>query len=324
MSETAPAAPRGWRAVPEVGTVLGIRIVGLVYRLLGRRVAQLLVWWITLFYALAAGGARRASREYLSRMGLPASFGAVHAHFFTFGCVALDRLVLMLGRASRELVIERHGHEHVVAVTSPEGSADPNTKPRGCILLGSHIGSFEAMRALTVDATLTVIVDFRNAQRITRVLTELAPNAKLKVIGLDPTRATSMLDVRACIDRGELVAVLGDRLERDGARAVTVDFLGGRAKLPTGPYLLAHMLACPVYFVAGLYTAPNRYDLFFKPFADAVKLPRKGREEAAQEYAQKYARELEDFARRAPYNWFNFYDFWLHGGEPHAAPVRGT
>jgi predicted LPLAT superfamily acyltransferase len=308
MSEAAPEAHRGWRAVPEVGTVLGIRIVGFVYRLLGRRVAQILVWWITLFYALVAASARRASREYLARMGLVTSFRAVHTHFFTFGCVALDRLVLLLGRASQELVIERHGHELVVEVTRRE---DSEGKRRGCILLGSHIGSFEAMRALTVDATLTVIVDYRNAQRITRVLTELAPNAKLKIIGLDPARATSMLDVRACIDRGELVAVLGDRLEGDGARAVTVDFLGGKAKLPTGPYLLAHMLSCPVYFVAGLYTAPNRYDLFFKPFSDAVKLPRKGREEAAQEYAQKYALELEDFARRAPYNWFNFYDFWI-------------
>lgn len=308
MSEPASEPHRGWRAVPEVGTVLGIRIVGLVYRLLGRRVAQLLVWWITLFYALVAASARRASREYLARMGLETSFRAVHTHFFTFGCVALDRLVLLLGRASRELVIERHGHELVVEVTRRE---DSEGKRRGCILLGSHIGSFEAMRALTVDATLTVIVDYRNAQRITRVLSELAPNAKLKIIGLDPARATSMLDVRACIDRGELVAVLGDRLEGDGARAVTVDFLGAKAKLPTGPYLLAHMLSCPVYFVAGLYSAPNRYDLFFKPFSDAVKLPRKGREEAAQEYAQKYALELEAFARRAPYNWFNFYDFWI-------------
>ncbi len=299
MSGPRHDSRRGWRSVPEVGTVLGIRIVGFVYRLLGRRVAALLIWWITLFYALAAVGARRASREYLRRMGLPTTFGSVHTHFFTFGCVALDRLVLMLGRADRELETHRHGHELVLEATRQRDA----TKPRGCILLGSHIGSFEAMRALTIDATLTVVVDFRNAQRITRVLTELAPDAKLKVIGLDPSRATSMLDVRACIDRGELVAVLGDRLE--GTRGVTVDFLGGHAKLPIGPYLLAHMLACPIYFVAGLYTAPNRYDLFFEPFADSVKLPRKSREEGAKAYAQQYANVLESFAPRAPNNWFN-------------------
>jgi predicted LPLAT superfamily acyltransferase len=244
-------------------------------------------------------------------MGLPSSLRSVHTHFFTFGCVALDRLVLMLGRADRELETRRFGHDLVLrAVEQKEGPDGQPLKRRGCILLGSHLGSFEAMRALTIDATLTIIVDFRNAQRITRVLAELAPNAKLRVVGLDPSRATSMLDVRACIDRGELVAVLGDRLEGGESRAATVDFLGGPARFPIGPYLLAHMLSCPVYFVAGLYSAPNRYDLFFEPFAESVKLPRASRQEAAREYAQKYATVLESFARRAPYNWFNFYDFW--------------
>ncbi len=314
----APSPAHGWRAVPEVGTLLGIRIVGLAYRAFGRRIATLLVWWITLFYALVAVRARRASREYLARVGAPTSFASVHTHFFTFGRVALDRLVLMLGRADRELEIRRFGHE-VALQAAGAGEAEVDAggarpRKRGCILLGSHIGSFEAMRALTIDVTITIVVDFRNAQRITRVLTELAPNARLRVIGLDPSRATSMLDVRACIERGELVAILGDRLEGGDPRAVTVDFLGGRAKLPMGPYLLAHMLSCPVYFVAGLFTAPNRYDLFCEPFAESVKLGRANRAEAAQEYAQQYARVLESFARRAPYNWFNFYDFWEREG----------
>ncbi len=333
MSETegptrSPAPPsaepsRGWRSVPERGTVLGIRIVGLVYRAFGRRMATLMVWWITLYYALVAAGARRASRDYQRRIGLPGTFQTIHTHFFTFGRVALDRLVLMLGRADRELEIRRFGHELVLEAAAPEiGPDGAPVKRRGCILLGSHIGSFEAMRALTVDVTLTIVVDFRNAKRITHVLSELAPNAKLRVIGLDPSRGTSMLDVRACIDRGEFVAVLGDRVEGDPSRGVTVDFLGGAARLPIGPYLLAHMLACPVYFVAGIFTAPNRYDLFFEPFADAVKLPRKERTLAATEYAQRYARVLESFARRAPYNWFNFYDFWQAAPESPSTTAR--
>ena len=55
-----------------------------------------------------------------------------------------------------------------------------------------------------------------------------------------------------------------------------------------------------------------------EPFADSVKLPRKSREEGAKAYAQQYANVLESFARRAPYNWFNFYEFW----EPEEAPAR--
>ena len=74
--------------------------------------------------------------------------------------------------------------------------------------------------------------------------------------------------------------------------------MGLPGRFPIGPYLLAHMLSCPVYFVAGLYSAPNRYDLFFEPFAESVKLPRASRQEAAREYAQKYATVLESLGPR--------------------------
>jgi predicted LPLAT superfamily acyltransferase len=70
------------------------------------------------------------------------------------------------------------------------------------------------------------------------------------------------------------------------------------------------MLACPVYVVAGLFTAPNRYDLYCEPFAESVRLPRQTRAVVAAELAQKYAQMLETYARKAPYNWFNFFDFW--------------
>ena len=305
----------GWRSVPEHGTVLGIRIVAFVYRALGRRVAAFLVWWVALFYVLARRGPRRASREYLRRMGLSTTFGSVHAHFFTFARVALDRLVFMMGKAGSEFQIRKLGQDLVLRLAREAQEEGEGGRRRGGIFLGSHIGSFEAMRALTDEMPLTIVFDFRNAQRITRVLTELAPEAKLRVIGLDPSRGTSMLDVKACVDRGEFVAVLGDRADERDTRAVTVDFLGAPARLPIGPYLLAHMLGCPVYFVAGLFFPPNRYDLFCEPFAEVVKLPRKEREEAAKAYAQQYATVLESFARRAPYNWFNFYDFWAPGKE---------
>jgi predicted LPLAT superfamily acyltransferase len=119
-----------------------------------------------------------------------------------------------------------------------------------------------------------------------------------------------MLDVKACIDRGELVALLGDRPGVREERVAEVTFLGAIARLPTGPYLLAHMLSCPVYMVAGLFTPPNRYDLYCEPFAESVHLPRQTRAKAAAEHAQKYAEMLETYARKAPYNWFNFFDFW--------------
>jgi hypothetical protein len=76
---------------------------------------------------------------------------------------------------------------------------------------------------------------------------------------------------------------------------------------------LAAVLRRPVVFMAGLYLGGNRYEVRFEPLADFSALPeggRAGRDALVHEAIERYARCLERNARRAPYNWFNFHDFW--------------
>jgi predicted LPLAT superfamily acyltransferase len=103
--------------------------------------------------------------------------------------------------------------------------------------------------------------------------------------------------------------MLGDRTGLN-SKITEVEFFGRKAALPTGPFLLASTLRCPVLLVFGLYAGGNRYQMFCEPFAERIVLPRKNRERALHDYAQAYATRLEHFARLYPYNWFNLYDFW--------------
>ena len=160
---------------------------------------------------------------------------------------------------------------------------------------------------------LSIVVDARSAERVAHVVRELSPAANLTVISVDPDGISTALRIREAVSRGELVGILADRSTSKDERNVEVEFLGGRAPFPTGPYLVAHALGCPVYQVFGLFTAPNRYDLFCEPFAERVRIGRDehgSREPALEAYAQRYADNLARQARRAPYNWFNFYPFW--------------
>jgi predicted LPLAT superfamily acyltransferase len=68
---------------------------------------------------------------------------------------------------------------------------------------------------------------------------------------------------------------------------------------------MAALLRCPVVFMAGLYLGGNRYALRFEPIADFSSSP--PTPEAA---LAAYVACLERHCRAAPYNWFNFYDFW--------------
>jgi predicted LPLAT superfamily acyltransferase len=299
-----------WRSIPEAGTVFGIRMLVLLARTFGRRIAGWFLYAVALYYAVFRGTARRSSRDYLRRVGIRATFANVVRHVHTFAQVSLDRLFFLTGRWDR-FHLEQRNHDLLVRAAKTG---------RGVLLLGAHLGSFEVMRcrAKEFGIPINVVVDFSNAERLNSVLRTLSPDNDTRLISIAADPLAAMLAIRAAIDRGEVVAILGDRQpgmkstakDDRAARTVVSQFLGADAAFPAGPWLLAHSLRCPVYFVAGVYTHPNHYALHFELLADEVRLDRRERTAALARYAQSYATMLETYTRSAPLNWFNFFDFW--------------
>ena len=106
------------------------------------------------------------------------------------------------------------------------------------------------------------------------------------------------------------MALLVDRAQ-PGEAALPARFLGGDAQFPTAPWLIAAVLQAPVVLAFGLYRGGNRYDLVFEPFSERpARSPRAASRAGAGRAGPALRRRLEHHARRAPYNWFNFYDFW--------------
>jgi predicted LPLAT superfamily acyltransferase len=294
----APTPPPLWKAAPERGNVLATRLLVALDRILGRRSMNVALWCIATYFALTAPAARAASRQFWVRLGHAASFFDCIRHFFVFARVALDRALFATGRIGK-LHISLVGHEHIMAT-------------QGALIFGAHLGSFEALQALALQyhRNVTAIVDVRNAQRLAAVMKRLAPHSPVRFIAIDETDPTSILQVTQAVTQGDLVAILADRLTADSSRSTTVSFLGEPAKFPTGPFIMAHALGCPVLFACALYQAPNRYTLHCKPLTPRLVLPRAARDEALRAAVTQYANTLEDYTRQAPNNWFNFFEFW--------------
>ena len=290
----------GWTRVGEKGSRLGIWFVVWFCRIFGRTSTRLMLVPVVLYFVALAPVARRASRDYLRRMGRPHALRDVYAHCLRFAHATLDRMFFVLGRTDL-FRVTRTGSEHLTAL---------GRERRGALLFGAHLGSFEAMLGVAERNALplNIVGYFKNARLLNEVLQKLNPNAHARLIAVEPG-IDFVLKLKERIDAGELVALLADRVGL-GERAVEVDLLGGRVSLPVGPYLLASILRCPIYLTFGLFTEPNRYDLYCEPFVERIELPRAGREAAARGYVQRFAERLEHFCRLAPDNWFNFYDYW--------------
>jgi predicted LPLAT superfamily acyltransferase len=96
-------------------------------------------------------------------------------------------------------------------------------------------------------------------------------------------------------------------------------FLGRNTHFTDGPVRLAMMLRRQVMFMVSLYRGGNRYELRFETLADFRDLPADPveRERLLHATVDEYVRRLEALCIEAPYNWFNFYDYW-HEENGHA------
>lgn len=275
-----------------------LRFIVWVSLSLGRAPARALLRIIAAYFLAFGGAARRASRDFLARcLGRRPTLAETYRLFFSFASTVHDRVFFLKDRF--ELFdIEVHGAELF--------------GPGGTLLMGAHLGSFEALRACarTVKRPVAMAMYEENARRLNGMLEAIAPGMMNDVVALGHVQ--SMLDLNERLEEGALVGLLADRTLGDEP-VLWIPFLGEPAPFPTGPMRMAAALRRPVVFMTGLYLGGNRYDVHFEPladFSDLEGLSRAERDRRVEAGVRAYAERLERFARRAPSNWFNFHDFW--------------
>jgi predicted LPLAT superfamily acyltransferase len=290
-----------WTTLPERGTPASLRVIAWIAVHIGRRAARLLLYPVTLYFVITAHAARRVSYKYLKHVrGGSARWWHVFRHFHCFAATILDRVYLLRGKFDR-FDVTVHGKQIVQRQLETA---------KGSILLGSHLGSFEVLRALGVmqrKFPLKVLMDTVHNQNITRFFDALNPKIAGTVIA--PDQPDSLIKVKESLDAGCFVGMLGDRVS-GGDKTTQCQFLDVPATFPAGPIILAAMMRCPVILFFGIYRGGNHYEIHFEHFADVIVLDRDRRVEHTQLWMQRYAERLEHYARLAPYNWFNFYPFW--------------
>jgi len=300
MNREKPAGA-DWMRQQERSNLAILKLMVWISLTLGRKVGRVVLYGIAAYYVLFAAHARRCSRDYLHRaLGRWAEWGDGFRHVFSFASTIHDRIYLLNDRFDL-FDIEVIGAEALHASLAEQP---------GALLIGAHLGSFEVLRAVgrgQAGLKVAMLMYEENARKINRTLEAINPAATEDIIALG--RMNSMLEARDKLDQGYLVGMLADRSLGDDA-TVDCDFLGEPAPFPVGPFRMAAMLRRPVFFMTGLYLGGNRYQIHFEPLADFSQTPRGEREAAMLAAQQRYADRLTHFCRLAPYNWFNFFDFW--------------
>jgi predicted LPLAT superfamily acyltransferase len=292
-----------WEQQRERSTVAALHLMIWATVILGRRITRLLLWPIVGYFLLTSPAAVRASRHALRRLlGRTPRLGDVAQNFYQFAMCAVDRLYMLKDRRQ----------QFQVEVSRPPEVVEIMTHGGGRLMLLAHLGSFEPLRMLGTlprKLPLTILLDRKQGPMLVSQLERINRGFALQIVDAAQRGPQLVLQLKEALQAGRLVCLMADRARADEP-ALVVDFLGGPVRFPAGPWALASALGVPVLLGFGLYRGGERYSAHVELFSVGMKTTRQRRAAELRNCAQRYAHRLEHYARLAPYNWFNFYDYW--------------
>lgn len=322
-----PDIPAHWATLEERGMAVGVRLLGFVYRVLGRRFCGWIMLPVVFYFFVTGRVQRQASADYWRRIDRETGAGdglqkpgvswcRVFTHFRLFGEMALDKVAAWTGDISLgELRLPADGRLDRLADSG-----------QGILVIASHLGNIEVSRALGkkkhANMRITVFAHTAHAAKFNELLARYNPDSAVDTVQVEQIGPGTAIELEQRINRGEWVVLAGDRVPVSGQNRVSyIDFLGDPAPFSHGPAILGALLKCPVYMMLCL-KQEDHFELVFEQLAEKIELPRKNRLAAIDAYLVNYAGRLEKYCKAYPRQWFNFFDFWAtdvqiarHGSE---------
>ena len=172
---------------------------------------------------------------------------------------------------------------------------------KGAVIICSHLGNSELLRSLS-------------SYNRTRV------SWKVPVISVMEIKSTvrfnTIIRLAEFAEKGGLVVIAGDRTSaRNRTKNIKKNFLGEEASFPYGTFLVPFLLKIPVYYMFGMrkkdVVRNPKYQVFVEKSSVALDVPRSKRDAAIESLCGEFVSKLEKYCKLYPYQWYNFYNFWL-------------
>ncbi|WP_019028211.1 hypothetical protein [Colwellia piezophila] len=322
-SSVKQAKKSHWSNLEERGSVVGMRVLFSFYRLVGRRILWLVLFPVVCYLYLVNKVARQASLDFLNKAANYQQGNQEKVSFWhglklhcSFADSAFDKLDAWLGKITK----------HDIDYIDRDGIKELTEKKQGGIFIGSHLGNLEVCRALNTlnnETVINVLVFTENAVKFNQLLERVNNKVTVNLIEVSDMGPGLAVALKEKVEQGEAIVIVGDRTSISiGGRVIYAPFLGEQAPFAQGPFILAALLECPIYWIFCI-KSKGRFKLIFEHVTDKLALPRKHRQQVLQGIVEKYAQRLSFYAVKYPYQWFNFYDFWQKDEQVSRTEING-
>ncbi len=283
--------------IRERGGILGRAFLHFMAKKLGMWSLAPFAPFIVFYFVIALGAVRRNLMKYWScvrpnRVKFKYLL-YIYRQFFEFSISLIERIVI------QESNFEKYLGKNYENVENLRFIRDALKEGKGVLLLCSHIGGYSLYRFLLGFVTDKPVHIFMYGTNEKYSFVSKENSAAINFI--DPTKSvSSMFQARRALENGELVVIMGDRIDEGVKRFETVDIANMKMKLPEGPF---HLVKLSNAIAVSLFIVKENgsYKLIIK---EPIKF--NGDKTSIQDAIKKYAKYIEEIILKYPFQWYNF------------------
>lgn len=279
--------------------------------ILPRFLLNIVIAFVTFIYYLNSKDERKNLREFYRNLddflGVKKRHN-IYLNFYYFGSSICDKIAAWKGKIT---------HKDLHIINYDFMLSELNTKKRGQILLMSHFGNIEVARALGDKFKNLRIITFvyqKNTEKFLNMIDKISKK-KIDRIYVDEINIKSLLELRAILDSGGHIGIMGDRIALNNKKNIKMKFFDKDCYFPYGAFLIAGLLEAKMgmlwcekiskkyhIMLEGISYDYNSRDSIVKLGSDKI--------ESIKPLLQTYISSLEKRAINNPTQWFSFHNFW--------------
>jgi len=305
-----------------------VKLLLILFKLFPIIILRIFAFPVGFFYFLFSKRGRTESRRFLQKAApfteqsktakkCLSPFGPLR-HIVSFSLTLVEKLQSWGGKFQFKNIHFQDDDIQELIQTLEDG--------KGVFLITSHLGNIELLRglasfnrtAVSRKTPITAVIDTKVNEKFSRMLKELNPHSSFDIINASEIGPHTAIILEEQLANGTMVTIAGDRTAAGNianGRNFMFPFFGEPAPFSPGIFYLAVLMKAPVYFVFALrrgeLSIKPEYDMYVHKSTLSFECSKKERLTQSSLLAQSFAELLETHCKQNPFQWYNFYDFWL-------------
>ena len=217
-----------------------------------------------------------------------------------FGQAVIDKFAMYAGK---KFDIEIEGYDSYKQLAEQE---------KGFIQLSAHVGNYE-IAGYTLNAKhkrMNVLVFFGEKESVMNNRQTMFSHTNINMIAIRPDMG-HIFEINEAILNGETVSISADRL-LGSEKCLTLDFLGGKAEFPYGPFALSAMHGLDVIAVDVVKSATKKYKIIVSKLSYDKDANLKHQ---IEQLSSAYVKWLQRIVNEYPTQWYNYFEFWCDAND---------